>query len=133
MSTALTRSLAVYTACLAQFVFTGCARKPSTPEPPKPTRARLVEVIATEYHLNPSVIFAEPGETLTLALRNEGTMPHSLELDLGRSGDQGLSETVAPGETAKVTVAIPMENGNYMYYCPIDGHRGLGMQGTLTV
>src|SRR6185369_5798082 len=95
-----------------------------------PSQGRLVEIIATEYHLNPSRIMAEPGEKLTLALRNEGTMDHSLAVDLGGGVVPRLPAAVHPHETAKMTITVPLAPGNLSYYCPIDGHRALGMEGT---
>ena len=39
--------------------------------------------------------------------------------------------TVATGQTA--TVSATLKPGTYAFYCPVDGHRQAGMQGTLTV
>jgi hypothetical protein len=42
------------------------------------------------------------------------------------------TETIEPGESAELTVDLSKE-GSYEIYCPIEGHRDLGMDGTLTV
>jgi FtsP/CotA-like multicopper oxidase with cupredoxin domain len=42
------------------------------------------------------------------------------------------TETIEPGETAELTVDLSKE-GSYEIYCPINGHRDMGMEGTLTV
>ena len=39
---------------------------------------------------------------------------------------------VAPGSTATLRVNLS-KDGSYEIYCPIDGHRGQGMVGTLAV
>lgn len=133
MSKARSRATALAPLLAAPLLFGGCSGKPpSVPDPP-PARARLVEIVATEFHLNPSRIIAEPGETLTLALRNEGTVDHSLAVDLGGGGVRRLDANVHPHETAKMSITVPMDLGNFAYYCPIDGHRAFGMEGTLTV
>jgi hypothetical protein len=42
------------------------------------------------------------------------------------------TETIEPGETAELTVDLSKE-GSYEIYCPIDGHRDKGMEGSLIV
>lgn len=93
---------------------------------------RMVEVIATEYQFTPETIEASPGEMLIVLLRNEGTMAHSIAFELP-GGDVALDELVQPGETAQLTIEVPDMEGDYVYYCPVDGHRALGMVGTLSV
>ncbi len=38
---------------------------------------------------------------------------------------------LAPGDSAELTVDVT--GGYYEYYCPIDGHQDMGMQGQLEV
>ena len=40
-------------------------------------------------------------------------------------------QIVAPGSTSKITVTL--KPGKYEFYCPVDGHKASGMEGTLTV
>ncbi|WP_437488775.1 PQQ-dependent sugar dehydrogenase [Sorangium sp. So ce1014] len=142
MSNALSRDLTLFAACAAPFVLGSCCSE----RPPGPggsggsneptgevPRGRLVEVIATEYHLNPSRIYAEPGETLTLALRNEGTSLHNLEIDLGQGDRRAFRWSIYPHDTDTMTLTVPTTSGDFPYYSPIGNHRGLGMGGTLTV
>jgi glucose/arabinose dehydrogenase len=99
---------------------------------PSERPARLVELVATEYHFNPSVIHARPGERLIIAVRNLGDLAHSFELELP-SGEVELEDEVAVGDTAQLQVTVPTAADEYTFYCPISGHRGLGMEGTLVV
>ena len=45
-----------------------------------------MELTATEFHFNPSVIYAEPGEKLRISLRNLGATTHSIEFELPSAG-----------------------------------------------
>lgn len=96
-----------------------------------PPSAR-VDLIATEYQYNLKRVFAEPGGRLTVSMWNRGTMDHSFALELP-GGARALPKTLAPGEFGEITVTVPEIPGDIAYYCPIDNHRALGMQGTLTV
>jgi plastocyanin len=75
-----------------------------------------------------STLTAKAGKA-TVVLDNPSSLPHAVEVE-----GQGLEEetdTIGKGETAKVTVTL--KPGKYEYYCPVDGHRAGGMEGTLTV
>ncbi len=75
-----------------------------------------------------STLTAKAGKA-TIVLDNPSSLPHAVEVE-----GQGLEEetdTIGQDETAKVTVTL--KPGEYEYYCPVDGHRAGGMEGTLTV
>lgn len=97
-----------------------------------PGLGRRLDINATEFRFSPSQIFAQPGETLFIALRNNGRHPHSIVFDLP-GGHQGPPGTVPPGGVARFTVHVPRRPGQYSYYCPLDDHRRRGMQGYLHV
>jgi plastocyanin len=70
-----------------------------------------------------------PAGSITIALENQGSLPHTfliedhedeLTLSVGGSGD------VDSGD-------ITLDAGEYTFYCDVPGHRGAGMEGTLTV
>jgi uncharacterized cupredoxin-like copper-binding protein len=73
------------------------------------TKARRITIVMT----NPSSSGSEHGIAI------DG---HGLDKD---------GKIVAPGKTSKVTVTV--KPGKYTYYCPVPGHRQLGMKGKLTV
>ena len=94
---------------------------------------RVVELIATEFQFTPDRIEADPGERLIVRLRNEGQVEHSLQFELAGGDEVQLEDNVSPGDTAELTVEVPEQSGDYVFFCPISGHRQLGMEGTLAV
>ena len=91
---------------------------------------QAIAIGETEYKLDPSSVQVDQAGTVTFRVTNNGTMDHALEVD-----GQGLeeeTETIKPGESAELAVDLSKE-GSYEIYCPIDGHRDSGMEGTLTV
>jgi uncharacterized cupredoxin-like copper-binding protein len=89
-----------------------------------------VNVSETEYKLNPSDPTAKAGQ-VTLKATNDGTVTHSLEVEGTSSGDQELKSELQPGQSGTLTVNL--KPGKYEFYCPIDGHKDLGMKGEITV
>jgi plastocyanin len=79
---------------------------------------------------DPATLKAKSG-TVTITMDNPGsnTMPHTVEVE--GNGVEQSGDVVQPGETAKVTADL--KPGTYEFYCPVDGHRQAGMEGTLTV
>jgi uncharacterized cupredoxin-like copper-binding protein len=68
--------------------------------------------------------------TVTFQVTNNGSFEHALEVE--GQGVEEETETIAPGESAELTVDLS-QAGSYEIYCPVDGHRKKGMEGTLTV
>ena len=92
--------------------------------------AQAISISETEFKLDPSSVQVDQAGTVTFRVTNNGTMDHALEVD-----GQGLeeeTETIKPGESAELAVDLSKE-GSYEIYCPIDGHRDSGMEGTVTV
>ncbi|MGN6187304.1 MAG: plastocyanin/azurin family copper-binding protein [Conexibacter sp.] len=69
--------------------------------------------------------------TVTIRLANGGdnSLPHGIAIE-GNGVDKD-GKTVQPGGTSTVTVRL--KPGRYTFYCPVPGHEGQGMKGTLTV
>jgi hypothetical protein len=74
----------------------------------------------------PADLTAEAGK-LTINLTNDGQSDHALEIE--GNGVEEETEEIGPGESAEVTVDL--KDGRYEFYCPVDGHREQGMEGTL--
>jgi plastocyanin len=69
----------------------------------------------------------KPGK-VTITMDNPSDVPHAVEIE-GKGVEEG-TKTLTNG-TADVTVDV--KAGKYEFYCPVDGHREAGMEGTLTV
>ena len=69
----------------------------------------------------------KPGK-VTITMDNPSDVPHAVEIE--GKGVEEETKTLTNG-TADVTVNV--KAGKYEFYCPVDGHREAGMEGTLTV
>jgi uncharacterized cupredoxin-like copper-binding protein len=65
---------------------------------------------------------------VTVVMDNPSSTPHAVEVE--GNGVEEETKTLTDG-TAKVTVDL--KPGKYEFYCPVDGHKEAGMEGTLTV
>lgn len=66
--------------------------------------------------------------TVTIRFTNRSSVPHAVEID--GNGIEKETETVTGG---KASLTATLKAGEYEFYCPVDGHRDRGMEGTLTV
>jgi uncharacterized cupredoxin-like copper-binding protein len=90
-----------------------------------------VDLTATDFKFNPSDTSVKSGQ-VTLNEKNDGQVTHSLEIeDVTPGHDQKLAGSVAPGSSGKLTVNLAP--GKYEFYCPIDHHKQMGMEGEITV
>jgi len=100
---------------------------------------KTVAIKETELELSPStVVLSKPG-TYAFKAENKGSSGHSLEIEGkgvsskgGEVSEAKLEQTLNPGQSAVLTVTF-QEPGNYEMYCPIDGHKELGMKGEVVV
>jgi plastocyanin len=85
-----------------------------------------VEVLGLQtLEFDPDSITAPAGE-ITFRLVNDGTVPHTFLIE-----DHEDDLRLSVGETDEGTITL--EEGEYVYYCDVAGHRGAGMEGTLAV
>ena len=88
-----------------------------------------VQVTAKEYQLSVSTTSFAPGR-YTFQLVNGGTMTHGLEID-GPGVEDQKADLASPGGSSSITVTL--KKGTYELYCPVPGHRQLGMETDITV
>ena len=87
-----------------------------------------VEISETEYALDPADPSVSAGE-VTFEVTNDGSITHNLEVE--GNGVEEEVEDIAPGDSG--SLKVDLKPGSYEIYCAIDDHKGLGMEGTLTV
>lgn len=92
-----------------------------------------IGVRETEYKLTPANINPSKAGTHTIVAVNQGKITHAIEVEGGGAGGKDVrSADIAPGKSATITVNL-QAGKTYTWYCPIDGHKGLGMKGTIKV
>ena len=94
-----------------------------------PANAKL-RVLADEYSFDPSGIVLAGAGTLTLILRNQGSLAHNLKLFRGDEEIGGTS-TLPAGRSE--STRLNLEHGAYRMVCTVGDHEEQGMTGTLRV
>jgi plastocyanin len=65
---------------------------------------------------------------VTIDFTNDSSTPHAVAVE-GNGLDKD-GKTITKGKDA---LTVTLKKGTYTFYCPVDGHRQAGMEGTLTV
>jgi uncharacterized cupredoxin-like copper-binding protein len=111
----------------------GSSKKASTKSAPASKGGAVVKTITiheTEYKLSPSSIALSKPGTYVFKGVNDGTTTHGLEVEGNGVEEENSDISAGSSGTLKVTLS---KKGSYEIYCPVDGHKGLGMKGTVTV
>jgi uncharacterized cupredoxin-like copper-binding protein len=75
-----------------------------------------------------SSLTAKAGK-VTIVMDNPSDLPHAVEIE--GNGVEVEGDTVEKGGVSKASADL--KAGKYEFYCPVDGHKQAGMEGTLTV
>lgn len=94
------------------------------------TSGTTISISETDFMLDPSTPSVDAPGTVTFKVTNDGGTDHAFEIE--GHGIEEETDIIKPGDTAELTVDLS-ESGEYEIYCPVDDHRGKGMEGTLTV
>ena len=94
------------------------------------TPLETFQIAETDFKLTPSTFTVDKGGTYSFKAVNNGAVTHSLEVE-GNGVEAKLPNDLAAGDSGSVTVEL--EAGTYTMYCPVDGHKDLGMKGEITV
>lgn len=137
-------------AALAAFAVAGCgssnkssssssssnttAQKPAPAPAPAPsgggasTNLPLAADSSGQLKFDKTALSAKAGN-VTITLDNPSPVQHAIAVD--GNGVSKAGSTVGMG--GKSTITVSLKPGTYQFFCPVDGHRAAGMQGTLTV
>jgi len=89
-----------------------------------------ITIEMSEYKYNPSTITVSPGASVTVTLKNVGTLQHDFHCD---QINPQTSPLVDPGKSTDFTFTAPSQAGTYDFWCTVPGHKELGMVGKLEV
>ena len=131
------RTLAILVAALA-LVLAGCGSSnknagsnssgaASTPSGGGGEQLALAAPADGSIKFDKTTLDAKAG-TVTINFDNPSTNPHAVVIE--GNGVEESSDTVTKSKTS---VTADLKAGKYTFYCPVDGHRAQGMEGTLTV
>jgi uncharacterized cupredoxin-like copper-binding protein len=137
-------------AALAAFAVAGCgssnkssssssssdttAQKPAPAPAPAPsgggasTNLPLAADSSGQLKFDKTTLSAKAGN-VTITMDNPSPVQHAIAVD--GNGVSKVGSTVSMG--GKSTITVSLKAGTYKFYCPVDGHRAAGMEGTLTV
>ncbi|MFJ8532172.1 plastocyanin/azurin family copper-binding protein [Streptomyces sp. NPDC093591] len=82
----------------------------------------------SDFRIKLSTEKFQPGQ-YTFTAKNTGSHDHALEIE--GPGGENRSKTLEPGQSTTLTVTL--ESGSYEVYCPVGGHKDLGMKTDITV
>ncbi|MFP5245373.1 MAG: hypothetical protein ACLGH0_01675 [Thermoanaerobaculia bacterium] len=108
------------------------ANAPIAPERDMPTKRPTAALPTQEVHLIEYAIHlpeSVPAGRIAFNVENGGKEDHGFELE--GNGVHTKTNVLKRGDTAALEVEL--QPGTYTVYCPVDGHRGKGMQRTLVV
>jgi uncharacterized cupredoxin-like copper-binding protein len=106
------------------------AASATTASPAAPAAAgTTVTATETEYKITLSSMTFKAG-TYTFHTVNAGKIDHALEITGPGVGDV-MTPGIKPGQSADLTVTL--QGGNYDVFCPVPGHKQLGMNMEITV
>jgi plastocyanin len=126
----MTRTLLALAAVLVVFAAAACGSDEGNGDEAGGSGGQRIEIVGTEFQLEPAEVQLDDPGTYTFVLRNEGGTIHALEVE-GHGVEEETGEIEA-GETAELTVELP-EAGEYELYCPVGNHKDEGMEGTIVV
>ena len=89
-----------------------------------------IQISEKEYSLSPGTVTIAKTGTYEFQVTNNGKIAHALGIE-GKGVEEKTGD-IQPGAGATLRVTLT-KNGSYELYCPIDGHRGQGMNGIVTV
>jgi uncharacterized cupredoxin-like copper-binding protein len=93
------------------------------------SKTATIKAVETDFHIALSKKSFSPGK-YTFDAVNKGHTTHALEIT-GPGLSNAKTANINPGQSAKLTVTF--KKGKYDIFCPIPGHKMLGMNVSLVV
>lgn len=94
-----------------------------------PAGGSAVTVTETDFAIALPGGTVKPG-SYTFTIVNKGQTTHALTIN-GPGVSDKASPEIGPGKSA--TLSVTLTAGKYELYCPVDGHKAMGMDTHLTV
>ncbi|WP_157936786.1 cupredoxin domain-containing protein [Geodermatophilus chilensis] len=102
----------------------------STEASPEAPSSSVLQATETDFAIELSKTELAAG-THTIEVVNEGGATHDLVVENADGEDVAASEVIPPGGSG--TVEVDLQPGEYVVYCSIANHRGMGMELAVTV
>jgi uncharacterized cupredoxin-like copper-binding protein len=93
------------------------------------TSTTKVKAVETDFHIALSKSTFKPGKYVFDA-ENKGHTTHALMIT-GPGIKMSMTKDIDPGQSA--TLAVTLKKGAYDIFCPIPGHKALGMNVNISV
>jgi uncharacterized cupredoxin-like copper-binding protein len=93
---------------------------------------QTMQVSEREYSISPASIDLPRAGTYEFEVTNDGQIAHAFNIEESGGGNEAETGDIEPGETKTVRFTFSGD-GSFEMYCPVPGHRGQGMEGTITV
>jgi uncharacterized cupredoxin-like copper-binding protein len=93
------------------------------------SKSTTVTATETDFHIALSKHSFSPGK-YTFEAENKGAVTHALEIT-GPGLSKPKTKNLAPGQSTKL--AVTLKKGAYDIFCPVPGHKALGMNVNITV
>ena len=97
--------------------------------PASASSVTTVKAVETDFHIALSKSSFKPGKYTFVAV-NKGQTTHALMVT-GPGITMDMTKDLSPGQSAKLTVTF--KKGAYDIFCPIPGHKALGMNVNINV
>jgi uncharacterized cupredoxin-like copper-binding protein len=91
--------------------------------------ATTVKAVETDFHIALSKSSFKPGKYVFVAV-NKGQTTHALMIT-GPGITNAMTKDIQPGQSTKL--AVTFKKGAYDIYCPVPGHKMLGMNVNISV
>jgi uncharacterized cupredoxin-like copper-binding protein len=97
---------------------------------PAAASSSALSLSESEFKITPPSAAVSATGKITITVKNTGAIMHALAVQT----PSGIVQTsdISPGSSTTLTVDAT-KAGRYTFYCPIDSHRQMGMEGVLVV